>query len=67
MDLSRLVVDQVTLVGSRCGPFIPALELLRKGQVDVASLISATLSLDEGVRAFQLARKRETLKVLLRP
>jgi threonine dehydrogenase-like Zn-dependent dehydrogenase len=67
VDLSRLVVDQVTLVGSRCGPFIPALELLRKGQVDVASLISATLSLDEGVRAFQLARKRETLKVLLRP
>ena len=67
VDLSRLVVDEVTLVGSRCGPFIPALELLRKGQVDVASLISATLPLDEGVRAFQLARKRETVKVLLRP
>ncbi len=67
VDLSRLVVDEVTLVGSRCGPFIPALELLRKGQVDVASLISATLPLEEGVRAFQLARKRETVKVLLRP
>jgi len=67
VDLSQLVIDEITLVGSRCGPFVPALELLRRGLVDVASLISATLRLDEGIRAFQLAGKRETLKVLLRP
>ena len=67
VDLSRLVIDEITLIGSRCGPFAPALELLRRGLVDVASLISATLPLDEGIRAFQLAEKRETLKVLLRP
>jgi threonine dehydrogenase-like Zn-dependent dehydrogenase len=66
VDLSRLVIDEITLIGSRCGPFIPALELLRRGLVDVASLVSATLPLDEGVRAFQLAGRRETLKVLLR-
>jgi len=67
VDLSRLVIDEITLVGSRCGPFIPALELLRKGLVDVTSLITATLPLDEGVGAFQLAEKGEILKVLLRP
>jgi len=65
VDLSRLVIDEITLIGSRCGPFAPALELLRRGLVDVASLISATLPLDEGIRAFQLAEKGETLKVLL--
>ncbi|MFQ6001483.1 MAG: alcohol dehydrogenase catalytic domain-containing protein, partial [Anaerolineae bacterium] len=67
VDLSHLVIDEITLIGSRCGPLVPALELLRRGLVDVASLISATLPLDEGIRAFQLAEKGETLKVLLRP
>ncbi len=67
VDLSRLVIDEITLIGSRCGPFAPALELLRRGLVDVASLISTTLPLDEGIRAFQLAGEGETLKVLLRP
>jgi len=67
VDLSRLVIDEITLIGSRCGPFFPALELLGRGLVDVASLISATLPLDEAIRAFRLAGRRETLKVLLRP
>lgn len=67
VDLSQLVVDEITLIGSRCGPFVPALELLRRGLVDVASLISATLPLDEAIKAFRLAEKGETLKVLLRP
>lgn len=67
VDLNRLVIDEITLIGSRCGPFVPALELLKRGLVDVAPLISATLPLDEGVKAFQLAGKRDALKVLLRP
>lgn len=67
VDLSRLVIDEITLIGSRCGPFAPALELLRRGLVDVAPLISTTLPLDEEIRAFQLAGEGETLKVLLRP
>lgn len=67
VDLSHLVIDEVTLVGSRCGPFAPALELLRRGVVEVAPLISANLPLEEGVSAFQVAEKGETLKVLLRP
>ncbi len=67
VDLSKLVVDEITLVGSRCGPFPPALALLRRGLVDVASLITATFPLEEGVAAFELAGRPESLKVLLRP
>ena len=67
VDLSKLVVDEITLVGSRCGPFPPALELLRRGLVEVASLITATFPLEEGVAAFELAGRPESLKVLLRP
>jgi threonine dehydrogenase-like Zn-dependent dehydrogenase len=65
VNLSMLVVDEITLVGSRCGPFAPALRLLERGLVDVESLISATYHLDEGLAAFEQAQEKGTLKVLL--
>jgi alcohol dehydrogenase len=65
VDLSMLVVDEITLVGSRCGPFAPALRLLERSLVDVESLISATYPLDEGLAAFERAQEKGTLKVLL--
>jgi alcohol dehydrogenase len=65
VNLSMLVVDEITLVGSRCGPFTPALRLLERGLVDVKPLISATYLLDDGVAAFEQAREKGTLKVLL--
>ena len=64
-DASSLVVDEITLVGSRCGPFPPALDLLAAGQVDVAPLIHARYTLNEGLAAFDRAKKRGVLKVLL--
>jgi len=64
--LAPLVVDEVTLVGSRCGPFAPALRLLAGGLVDTSSLISAVYPLEEGLEAMERARQRGTLKVLLR-
>ncbi|GAB4423276.1 MAG: alcohol dehydrogenase catalytic domain-containing protein [Chloroflexi bacterium OHK40] len=64
LNLSLLVVDEVTLVGSRCGPFGPALRLLERGLVETAPLISATYPLREALEAFEAARGR--LKVLLR-
>ena len=67
VDMSRVVVDEVQLVGSRCGPFEPALQLLARGLVDVKSLIDSTYTLDDGVSAFQRAGERGSLKVLLRP
>jgi threonine dehydrogenase-like Zn-dependent dehydrogenase len=66
-DLSSLVVDEIQVVGSRCGPFPPALRLLEQGLVDVTSLIAAEYPLEEGLDAFEHARKKGTTKVLIRP
>ena len=59
------VIDEVTLVGSRCGPFDQALEALQSGRVDVSSLISTRFDLSDGVRALEHARTQPVLKVLL--
>jgi alcohol dehydrogenase len=67
ISLTELVVDEVTLSGSRCGPFAPALRLLAQGLVDVQPLIEATYPLDEGLKAFEHARTRGSLKVLVKP
>ncbi len=64
--LTPLVVDEITLVGSRCGPFAPALRLLRRDLVDVRSLITATYLVDDGLAAFRRARQKGVLKVLVR-
>ncbi len=62
---SRVVVDEITIVGSRCGRFAPALELLANGTVNVAALISEEFPLDEGVKAIRRASEKGVLKVLL--
>jgi alcohol dehydrogenase len=66
-DLSQLAVDEVQVVGSRCGPFGVALRLLAQGLVDVTSLIEAEYPLDQALAAFEHAGRRGTLKVLIRP
>jgi threonine dehydrogenase-like Zn-dependent dehydrogenase len=66
-DTARVVVDEITIVGSRCGRFAPALELLKSNRVDVESLISEEHPLAEGVRAMARASEGGVLKVLLRP
>lgn len=65
LDASALVVDEITVVGSRCGPFDKALDLLSQDKVDVTSLIETCYPLDEGLAAFAHAQRRGTLKVLL--
>ncbi len=67
MDAARIVVDEISVIGSRCGRFASALELLKTGAVDVESLISEELRLTEGLRAMQRAKEPGVLKVLLRP
>ena len=67
MDAARIVVDEISVVGSRCGRFAPALELLKTGAVDVESLISEELRLTEGLRAMERAAEPGVLKILLRP
>jgi alcohol dehydrogenase len=65
LNLSMLVVDEVRLIGSRCGPFPAALRLLEQRLVDVDSLIDATFPLNEGLAAFDRAVAPGVLKVLL--
>lgn len=67
IDLSQLVVDEVTVVGSRCGPFVPALRLLEQGQIQVLPLIHARYALRDAHAAMEHAGERGVLKVLIGP
>jgi threonine dehydrogenase-like Zn-dependent dehydrogenase len=67
MDSARIVVDEISVVGSRCGRLGPALALLKQNAVDVESMISEEYSLADGTRALQRATGKGILKVLLRP
>jgi threonine dehydrogenase-like Zn-dependent dehydrogenase len=58
-------VNEITLIGSRCGRFEPALELLKSGAVDVASLISERMPLSQAPAAFARATQPGVLKVFL--
>ena len=65
LNLSSVVVDEITLVGSRCGPFAPALRLLEVGLVDLRPLISARYDLADGLAAMEKAAEHGVLKVLV--
>lgn len=67
LDAARIVVDEISIVGSRCGRFSPALDLLKKSAIDVDSLISEEYPLTNGVHAMRRAGTRGIMKVLLRP
>jgi threonine dehydrogenase-like Zn-dependent dehydrogenase len=65
IDFSRLVVNEITIVGSRCGPFEPALRLLAKRMVNPLKMIDGRYPLSDGVKALEYASKPGVLKILL--
>lgn len=65
LDLAPLVVDEIRLVGSRCGPFAPALEALARGEVVVEPMIEARYPLERADEALAAAGRRGVLKVLI--
>ena len=65
-DIAPVVVNEITIIGSRCGPFQPAIDALSERVVSVRSLISSIMPIERGTEAFNLASQRETVKVLLR-
>ena len=65
VEMSQVVVNELTVIGSRCGRFRGALELLAGGKVDLSPLISRRLPLADGVRAFDVAAAPESMKVIL--
>jgi threonine dehydrogenase-like Zn-dependent dehydrogenase len=67
IEAAPLVVNEISVVGSRCGRFAPALDLLKRNAVDVESLISEEFDLTQGLRAMQRAAEPGVMKVLLRP
>jgi threonine dehydrogenase-like Zn-dependent dehydrogenase len=67
VDLSAIVADEITLVGSRCGPFGKALDLLASGRLEVSDLVRAVYPLARATEAFEAASRPGMLKVLVRP
>ena len=67
LDLAPVVVNEVTIVGSRCGPFPPALDLLSNGRLDPTPLIQAVLPLDSALTALKAAARPGMLKILIQP
>lgn len=67
LDTNRLVIDEVSIVGSRCGPMDRAVAALADGSVDPTPLIDGRYGLGEGVEAVAHAGRRGTLKILLEP
>ncbi len=67
LDLAPLVVDEITLVGSRCGPFAPALAEIAAGSLPLDRLVDSTYGFEDGAEAMARAKTRGVLKVLLRP
>lgn len=65
LALAPIVIDEVRVVGSRCGPFGDALDGLRSGRIDVKPLISERFALDQAVEALKLTSSQPVLKVLL--
>lgn len=65
LDSAPVVVNEITLIGSRCGRFKPALKLLRSGKVRVAEMIADRLPLTDAAKAFDIAARKGALKVLL--
>lgn len=64
-NLAPIVIDEITVLGSRCGQFPPALRMLSSGKIDLTPLISATYPMDNALEAFEKNKEKDTLKVLL--
>ncbi len=64
-NASLIVINEITIIGSRCGRFRPAIDLLVKGDIDVSPFISDKLPIEDGLRAFERAAQPDSLKVVL--
>ncbi len=65
-NLAPVVIDEITVLGSRCGQFAPALRLLKSQRIDFKPLISAVYGVDDALEAFEKNKEKDTLKVLLK-
>ncbi|GJL55455.1 MAG: alcohol dehydrogenase [Nitrospirales bacterium] len=64
-DMAKIVIDEISVIGSRCGPFAPAIRLLTQGLIQIDPMIHAHYSLQDGLTAMERAGSKGTLKVIL--
>jgi len=65
-NLNRIVINEISLIGSRCGPFKPAIQAIKSGAIDLLPLISKIYSLDDGLKALKYASEKGVIKVILK-
>lgn len=65
LNLAPIVIDEITVLGSRCGQFVPALRLMEKNVIDFSKLVSAKLSFDNAILGFEKNKEKNTIKILL--
>jgi len=65
LDINRIVIREISLIGSRCGPFKPAIHSIETKKVNLLPLVSAVFSLRDGIEALEFASRRGVLKVIL--
>lgn len=66
LNLAPIVINEITVLGSRCGQFMPALRLLENNRIDFKPFISAVYDVDDAIEAFEANKSKETIKVLLK-
>ena len=66
LNLASVVFDEITVIGSRCGRFEPVIRLMEKGKINTKPLITKTLPFEEAIKGFELNRKKDTIKILLK-
>ena len=66
LNLAPIVIDEITVLGSRCGQFGPALRLLENKRIDFTPFITETYPIDDAIKAFEANKSKESLKILIR-
>ena len=66
LNLAPIVINEITVLGSRCGQFPPALRLLKNNKIDFKPFISGIYNIEDAIKAFEANREKDTLKVLLK-
>lgn len=66
LNLAPIVINEITVLGSRCGQFPPALRLLENNRIDFKPFISGIYSIDDAIEAFEANKSKETIKILIK-
>lgn len=66
LNLAPIVIDEITVLGSRCGQFPPALRMLKNNRIDFKPMISGIYSIEDALAAFEANKSKESIKILIR-